>query len=195
MPDANAALFSSWESFYVIIGSSSAALTGLMFVVVSLVPSARTKGSQDTLDAFATPNVVHFCAAFLISAVLSAPWRAFPVPAALLGLVGAAGLAYGLIVTRRARRQRDYEPVFEDILWHMILPLIAYAAMIASAWALASGTTGALFAVAAATILLLFIGIHNAWDTVTYLAAKAFDAEHEPHRKRPTSGRHASHDK
>jgi len=29
---------------------------------------------------------------------------------------------------------------------------------------------GALFAVAAATALLLFAGIHNAWDTVTFLA-------------------------
>jgi hypothetical protein len=33
--------------------------------------------------------------------------------------------------------------------------------------------TGALFLVAAATLLLLCIGIHNAWDTVTYLTIVA----------------------
>ena len=30
-------------------------------------------------------------------------------------------------------------------------------------------TTPALFAVAAMSLLLVFIGIHNAWDTVVYL--------------------------
>ena len=30
--------------------------------------------------------------------------------------------------------------------------------------------TSALFVIAATALLLLFIGIHNAWDTVTYVA-------------------------
>jgi hypothetical protein len=30
--------------------------------------------------------------------------------------------------------------------------------------------SSALFGIAAAAILLLFVGIHNAWDTVTYIA-------------------------
>jgi hypothetical protein len=32
------------------------------------------------------------------------------------------------------------------------------------------GTAAALFVIAAAPLLLLFIGIHNAWDVVTYTA-------------------------
>jgi hypothetical protein len=49
----------AWESFYVIIGSSSAGLTGLMFVVMTLIPETRRRAANRTINAFATPNVVH----------------------------------------------------------------------------------------------------------------------------------------
>jgi hypothetical protein len=35
----------------------------------------------------------------------------------------------------------------------------------------------ALFVVGAATVLFLFIGIHNAWDTVTYLVLASSQTE------------------
>ena len=37
-----------------------------------------------------------------------------------------------------------------------------------SSFAAASHTREALFGVGAAALLLLFVGIHNAWDAVTY---------------------------
>ena len=71
---------------------------------------------------------------------------------------------------RRARRQTGYKPVFEDWLLHTILPVVAYGSIVAGAVAHARRDTGgALFAIAAATLLLVFIGIHNAWDTVTWI--------------------------
>src|SRR5207244_3875000 len=73
------------------------------------------------------------------------------------------------IVLGRARRQRGYKPVFEDWLWHTMLPLIAYAAMLVAGIALLRETAGVLFVIGFATLLLIFIGVHNAWDTVTYL--------------------------
>jgi len=38
---------------------------------------------------------------------------------------------------------------------------------------LASHSQRLLFLVALATLLLLFVGIHNSWDTITYFAIKA----------------------
>jgi hypothetical protein len=35
-----------------------------------------------------------------------------------------------------------------------------------------SHPTGALYYVAATAVMLLFIGIHNAWDTAVYIAAR-----------------------
>lgn len=61
-----------------------------------------------------------------------------------------------------------YEPEFEDWLCHFLLPLTAYAVLAVSAWVALYHTRAALFGIGGATLLLLFIGIHNAWDSVTY---------------------------
>src|SRR6266540_5701486 len=92
--------FVAWESFYVIIGSSAAALTGLQFVVVVLGAEARSMRSPE-VGAFGTPTIVHFCAVLLIAAILSVPWRAVSSAGLALGASGAAGIVYTLIVIRR----------------------------------------------------------------------------------------------
>jgi hypothetical protein len=162
-------LLTGWESFYVIVGSSAAALTGLQFVVIALAAELRPRSSSDQIDAFATPSIVHFCVALLTSATLSAPWRGLGSPAIAIGLTGLAGVLYEAIVIRRTRRQTGYQPVFEDWLWHACLPLIAYASLVGAAVAIPSYAESALFVVAAASLLLVFIGIHNAWDTVIFI--------------------------
>jgi hypothetical protein len=80
------------------------------------------------------------------------------------------GIVYTLIVLRRAHRTTEYKPVLEDWIWFCILPLLAYVVMLISAGFLLSYTTLALFGIAGSALLLLFIGIHNAWDTATYIA-------------------------
>ena len=57
MDDASVLPLKHWESFYVIVGSSAAALTGLMFVVVTLLADSRRQRSGGALDAFATPTL------------------------------------------------------------------------------------------------------------------------------------------
>jgi hypothetical protein len=160
---------SAWESFYVIVGTSAAALTGLQFVVMALIAETETPSSTQTIAAFGTPNIVHFAAVLLISAILSAPWPSMRGPAVALSICGAAGVVYGVIVVRRARRQSGYKPVFEDWLFHGILPLFAYALLLLAAATIALRPTFMLFEIGAVALLLLFIGIHNAWDTVTYI--------------------------
>jgi hypothetical protein len=162
--------FAAWEAFYVIVGSSAAALTGLQFVVIALVAESQARTSHPTIAAFGTPTVVHFCAVLLIAAILSTPWGSLAGAGIGLGACGAAGVSYGALVFRRARRQDTYQPVFEDWLWHTILPAIGYATLVATAVLLAQHPRPALLGVGAAALLLLFVGIHNAWDTVTYIA-------------------------
>jgi len=82
------------------------------------------------------------------------------------------GVSYVIIVLRRARRQTDYQPVLEDWLWHTVLPLVSYTALVVAAIVLEGNAAPALFVIAAGTLLLLFIGIHNAWDNVTYIATE-----------------------
>ena len=159
-----------WENFYVIVGSSAGALIGLQFVVITLIAGRPIERDEaQASDAFSTPSVVHFAVALLLSAVVSAPWDGIGAVVILWGLVGLSGIVYTVIVARRMRRQTAYRPVFEDWLFHVLLPLVAYATLAASAFVASTHPRPALFIVAAASLLLLFIGIHNAWDTVTHL--------------------------
>jgi amino acid transporter len=166
-------LLSGWDNFYVIVGSSGGALIGLQFVVITLIADTHTRGTTDTISAFGTPTIVHLGAALLVSAIMSAPWPSLVAVAIALAVCGIAGIGYCVIVISRARRQKDYEPVFEDWLWHMVLPCCAYAALTLAALSLHTGSRTPLFIIAGAALGLLFIAIHNAWDTVIYIAVEA----------------------
>ena len=158
-----------WENFYVIVGSSAGALIGLQFVVMALIANMpRGPSSAQASNAFATPTVVHFGTVLLLSAALCAPWRGIGGTAALWGLLGISGVAYTIIVARRMQTQTAYQPEFEDWLFHALLPFAAYAILALAAYATRHNVSEALFGVGAAALLLLFIGIHNAWDAVTY---------------------------
>jgi hypothetical protein len=173
-----------WQNFYVIVGSSAGALIGLQFVVLTLIsdmPAGRDVSQAG--HAFSTPAIVHFGSVLLLAAVLSAPWNGIASAAVLYGLVGLAGVMYSVIVARRMRTQTVYQPVFEDWLFHALLPLAAYAALAVSAYATLAHAREALFAVAAAALLLLFIGIHNAWDGVTYHVFHRKPHQEEPERR------------
>jgi hypothetical protein len=158
-----------WENFYVIVGSSAGALIGLQFVVITLISEIPiVTDVERASSAFATPTIVHFGSVLLLSAVISVPWHGIAAAAILWGVLGLVGVIYVLIVARRMRVQTAYSPQFEDRLFHVLLPFAAYATLVGSAYAARSNVGGALFGVGAAALLLLFIGIHNAWDAVTY---------------------------
>jgi hypothetical protein len=160
--------FAEWESFYVIVAGAAGALIGLQFVVMTLLAERPQIASPEAGAAFATPTIVHFSSALLLSAILRAPWHGVAPAALLWGVIGAAGVLYTAVVVRRMRAQRAYQPELEDWLFHVALPFAAYGALAASAFGALAHERGALFAVGAATLLLLFIGIHNSWDAVSY---------------------------
>lgn len=165
-------ILSAWESFYVIIGSAAAALIGLQFVASVLGAELRVVGGEGVTRAFGTPTIVHFGAVLLNAAFLSAPWPTASSVAILIGAFGLGGVIYTLVVARHARRQTIYKPVLEDWIWHTIVPLAAYASMLASAILLPGAPQRTLFGVAAGASLLLCTGIHNAWDSLNYIALR-----------------------
>jgi energy-converting hydrogenase Eha subunit A len=163
------AALDAWDSFYVIVGSSAGTLIGLQFVVMTLIAERPPRRAAEASTVFGTPTVVHFGTALLLSALLRAPWPGIAGAAAATAFVGVGGLVYTLLTTRRMHVQTAYAPDFEDWLCHALLPLIAYAALPASAFAALSLPREGLFGMGGATLLLLFIGIHNAWDSVAFL--------------------------
>jgi hypothetical protein len=176
MIESASSVLTPWSNFYIMIGSAAAGLTGLMFVVITLLMGTeRLQKSEDGISTFSTPTVVHFGAALLVSAILSAPWQWLLHPAVLLGLLGIGGSAYQVRIIYRTKRLTIYNPDAEDWAWFSLLPLVAYVAVLTGAIILPLVPVQALFVLALGAILLVFIGIHNAWDIVTYIALGSAD--------------------
>ena len=169
-------MLSAWNSFYVMMGSSAAALTGLVFIVVTLIRDQRRRGSEAGMATFTTPTVVHFGCALFTSALMSAPFGSLIPIAIVLVLVGAGGLFYVVRIAIQTSRLQSYRPDVEDWAWHVGLPSVAYATLIIGAIAMLGAAAPALYAPAAAVALLILIGIHNAWDVVTFLATGKAEA-------------------
>jgi hypothetical protein len=159
---------SEWDSFYVIVGSAAGALIGLQFVVMTLIAEKPQAGMSEAGRAFATPTVVHFGACLLLSALIQAPWHQISAATWAAGAVGLSGFAYMALPVQRMRRQNIYRMDMEDWAFHVILPFAAYGLLMLSCLLGIADMHLALFGVAAAALILLFTGIHNAWDAVAY---------------------------
>jgi len=157
-----------WDSFYVIVGPAAEALIGLQLVVVYAHSRKTTTACRRSRRRVRDADRRSFRGALLLSALQRVPWQAITPAAALWGPIGLSGVAYALIVTRRMRAQTVYHPEFEDWLFYAVLPLAAYATLALSAFAAPLHTRQALFGVGTAALLLLFVGVHNTWDSVAY---------------------------
>jgi hypothetical protein len=157
-----------WESFYLIVGPSAGALIGLQFVVLTLIGERPSMRIAEAGAAFITPMIVHYEIVLLLSAVLLAPWHSITPISIIWGATGIIGFVYQCVVVRRLRRQGAYQLGFEDWLFYVALPFAAYVLLVASPFVAPSQERDAAFAVGAATVLMLFAGIHNSWDSISY---------------------------
>src|SRR5439155_26435511 len=66
-------MIEGWHEFYLLVGTSAAALTGLMFVVISIIPETIADRPNSGLRAFVTPTMVLFTTARAIPAVPLVP--------------------------------------------------------------------------------------------------------------------------
>jgi len=163
------AMMEGWHEFYVLVGTSAAALTGLMVVVISISPETIAERPKAGVRAFVTPTMVFFTTALAVSALMLVPHLA-PAPlAALLALASVAGIAY-LLWVRGHHHWREGKLDAEDWVFYIGLPFLSYILLLVAAIALWRG--GALGApvLAFVTVLLLVVGIHNAWDLVIWLS-------------------------
>jgi hypothetical protein len=162
-------VLSEWNNFYMLLGSCAGALIGLQFVVLTVAAQTSLIAHEHTNAAFSTPTITHFGCVLLMSALITLPWHDFRVITIILLLLGSGGMAYVTRVTVFFKRQPQYKPCRYDWVFHIVFPSIAYTALTFAATALLFDQKVALFGVAAAALTLLFVSIHNAWDSVLYI--------------------------
>jgi|SRR5450631_2403764 hypothetical protein len=162
------ALLAEWDNFYVITGSSAAGLTGLTFVVIALSSDSK-RVNLGGLRAYVSPTIVHFGTVLALAAYLSMPHQGILSLSLCFGAVGAAGLVYiARIGATIGRVSGKYVPVHEDWIWNVILPAMAYGVLFAIAFLIWRRPEQSMYAAAAVSLLLMFIGIHNAWDVAVW---------------------------
>jgi len=174
-------LLSNWQNFYMLLGTAAATLTGLMFVATTLIAGidAHLPTLNAAVSAFNTPTVVHFGTVLLLAGVLSAPWQTFSSLSFLLAILGLGLVFYSVIVLRRMRRVPHYQMTLEDWSWYITFPLLANILLIVAAIVLLKNPPLALYIVGLAMMLLLIVGIRNAWDMVTFLAVERSHSQNE----------------
>ncbi len=161
-----AELLAAWHDFYVIVGGAAAGLTGLMFVVVSLGTWTARSRSHPGFRAFVTPTVVFFASVLVIAAFLTAPWRRVEPIAAGVGAGSLGELVYLLVIRGHRQWQSNLDRL--DWFWYVGMPIATYALGVAAAATLLVRPVVGLEVVGGMLVLLLVIGIRNAWDLVVW---------------------------
>jgi uncharacterized membrane protein len=199
MPDpslSHALALADWQSFYVLVGSSAGALTGLTFVVITIsAERGEDTGSASTrltgTRTFITPTAVHFGAALWMSALLCIPGQTALTLAVLLAATGVGGLIYcATLISRMVGFSAGvYKPFASDWVWNVVLPVLAYLALAVTGVMLTYNAAFSLYAVSGAVLLLLFIGIHNAWDVVVWMTTERHAHREKQRQEQQRHGR------
>jgi hypothetical protein len=169
MTDSFVEHLEAWHEFYLVVGGAAAALTGLMFVVVSIGPEIIASRAAGGVRSFVSPTIVYFTTVLAVSALMTMPHVAPRVLAAVLAVGSIAGLAY-MAWIRPHRQWRENKLGLDDWIWYIALPVLGYVLLMVAAlglWRL--GPLGP-FSLGTAMMLFLVIGIRNAWDLILWFA-------------------------
>jgi hypothetical protein len=165
-------LLREWHDFYVLLGTASATLVGLMFIAVSISATVFSENSRAALAAFITPTVVHFAAVLFACLVMTIPTHSWHTLGTVLGAGGLAGTIHsGRLLFQMVIRHR-FNVDLVDRMFYALLPLVAYlVALTAAALLFEQSRIGADLA-AAALLILLLAGLRNAWDMMLWIVIK-----------------------
>ena len=170
-------MFHGWENFFIMAGTAAATLIGLMFVVITLSVSLVTTPAARGVHAFVTPVLVHFGGVLLLSLVVLVPWPSAWPAGVLLGLIGIGGITYAIVVLRLLRQLEFVALKIRDWITYGGAPGLANVGLVAAAVGTITERTFAPYAVAGAIVLLLFVGLLDAWDVTLWIIKKREPAE------------------
>src|SRR5580700_10418070 len=122
-----------WHDFYILVGTASATLVGLMFVAASIGSGFYSVDHEAGLRAFVTPTVVHFAAILVACLLIVAPAQSWASLGVLLSIEGLIGVAYTGRVWLHMRRHGFTTMVdLADRIWYALTPAVGYAIILGS---------------------------------------------------------------
>jgi hypothetical protein len=167
-----AELVHGWHDFYVLVGTASATLVGLMFVTASIGAQVFTERSREALRAFISPTVVHFSAILFICILAAIPSHTWSTLGALLLVAGAAGIAYSARIWVQLFVRRSFAVDMVDRMFYAAIPVLGYLLVLVSGCLLLMQSALSVDVLAAALITLLVAGIRNGWDMTIWIVIR-----------------------
>ena len=169
-PDSFLQVLHDWQNFYTLLGEVSATLTGLMFVAASLGARLINEEDDPRVRTFLTPTVIYFSLVLLLCALMNVPTQTQTALTAQLAAVGLVGSGYSLSHFPRLRGfQQDKAFSRQTWIWNLILPLFSALLLLGAALVLPESIIGGLDAAAVGVLLLVMVGLHNAWNVTLNL--------------------------
>jgi hypothetical protein len=165
-------LLHDWRDFYVLVGTASATLVGLMFVAVSIGTAIFNEDHSAAMAAFITPTVMHFAATLFACLLVTIPTHSWHTLGALLGAGALAGSIYcgRLVVQVIISHRFNVDRI--DRLFYVLLPFVGYLLGLIAAVLLFVQAAASANLIAAAVLTLLFAAIRNAWDMMVWIVIK-----------------------
>jgi hypothetical protein len=167
-----AELLHDWHDFYVLVGTASATLVGLMFVAVSIGTSIFNEQRSAGVTAFITPTVMHFAAVLFACLLGTIPTHTWYTLGGLLGAGALAGSIYSARLVVQMIIRHRFNVDMSDQLFYSFVPLVGYVLALIAAVLLCTRAPVSADLIAAAVLTLLFGGIRNAWDMMVWIVIK-----------------------
>jgi hypothetical protein len=165
-------LIHSWYDFYLLVGTASATLVGLMFVSASIGAHVFKEENRAAVQAFISPTVMHFSAALFACILAVMPAQTWLTLAGLLAVSGLAGIAYSARVLVQLFIRRVFTVDVADRIFYALIPAAGHVLVVLSSGLLFQQSAWGLSMLAAALVTLLFAGIRNAWDMTIWIVIR-----------------------
>jgi hypothetical protein len=181
-------LIRPWHDFYLLVGTTSATLVGLMFVAASIGAQVFKEENRAAIEAFISPTVVHFSTALFACIIATIPEHTGLEFILLLSVLGLSGLGYSTRVWTQLVVRHKFSVDTIDRLFYAVIPGIGQLLVLFSGVMLLTLPTAALDCLAIALLVLLLAGIRNAWDMTMWIVIRAPVAEPRSDNTPPSSG-------
>ena len=162
MDQSLSGLLHEWHDFYLLLGTASATLVGLMFVAASIGTTVFSEKHSVALQAFITPTVVHFAAVLFACLVNMMPIHSWETLGTLLAVGGIAGVAHSGRVLMQLIIRHRFKVDVVDRMYYAVIPMVGYLLALAAAILGFLHISASAYVMAAALLVLLVAGRHAA---------------------------------
>ena len=179
MPDTNATpplsdVLGRWHDFYMLLGTASATLIGLLFVAATVASGIFTSRRRSASRVFLSASVIHFSTILIACLIVVSPVRDWRWLALMIGGCGVFGLGYYGITWRDTVRDGLNKSIdLDDRIWYAVLPVIGYLCETGSALEIQARPEPGCAALALSMGMLLVVGVHNAWDITLWTITRS----------------------